>query len=81
MVKRGQRAGAYGIVSLERLKNELIDLEVDSVRIALRKAGTVWDSGARGERQRWLTRLTRGTEVEVVAALRLILHKHAVAAT
>ena len=49
--KRGQRAAAFGGFDLERLKNDLIDLE-DSVRTGLRAAGSGWEKqgGARSER-------------------------------
>ena len=47
-------------VSIDKLKNDLIELE-DSVRSGLRYAGSGWEKqgGARSERARWLAKIKR----------------------
>ena len=68
--KRGLRAAAYGELSVEKLKAELIDLE-ESLRSGLKSAGSVWEAGggSRSERSRWLSRIKRASEVKDVAAV------------
>ena len=65
--RRGQRAGNYGGLTLDKLKSELIDLE-EEMRQGLKQVGSSWEGGgSRSERARWLSRLKRAVEVKDVA--------------
>ena len=68
--KRGMRAAAYGSLSVEKLKSELIDLE-EALRSALKSAGSAWEQGggSRSDRSRWLSRIKRASEVKDVASV------------
>ena len=69
--KRGLRWTAAASATVVNMKSELIDIE-DSLRGAMRQAGSKWDSRS-GDRQRWLLALKRASSIEEVAEQAVLL--------